>query len=200
MSCATWRESVPETARPGPLRSANFFDRVLPRVYLRGVTTAEKFDELISALVRAASVVYGKRLISVVVFGSVGRGTARPDSDLDVLIVSEGLPAGRMKRMAEFARVERAMAPALDRARAAGLSTDLSPVFKRPEEAERGSPLFFDMVEDARLVFDRGGFFAGILQGLRKRMQELGSRRVWRGARWYWILKPGRKPGEVIEL
>jgi len=41
------------------------------------------------------------------------------------------------------------MAPALHRARAAGLSTALSPVFKLREEAQRGSPLFLEMVEDA---------------------------------------------------
>jgi hypothetical protein len=164
------------------------------------VTTGGLFEELIGGLRRVATEVYGDRLVSLVVFGSVGRGQARPDSDLDILVVARGLPDGRIRRVREFDAVEKAMAPALAKARANGLSTDLSPIFKTPQEAERGSPLFLDMVDDARLVIDAGGFFAGVLERLRERMRKLGSRRVWKGTRWYWILKPDRRPGEVIEL
>ncbi|MBM4242803.1 MAG: nucleotidyltransferase domain-containing protein [Deltaproteobacteria bacterium] len=164
------------------------------------MTTAGQFAELIRAVEVAAIGVYGDRLMSLVVFGSVGRGTARPDSDLDLLLVADPLPRGRMARVAEFAAVEDALAPRLRRLRDQGLTTEISPVFKTGEEAAHGSPLFLDMVEDARIVLDRDGFFAGILARLRGRLHELGARRVWRGARWYWDLKPDRRPGEVIEL
>jgi predicted nucleotidyltransferase len=164
------------------------------------VSTAQVFDELISALTDAVSRSYADRLVSVVVFGSVGRGTARPDSDLDFLVVADGLPDGRMPRIAEFQEVERQLAPALARARAQGVTTDLSPLLKTPAEAERGSPLFLDLVEDARVAFDRGGFFAALLARLRERLAALGARRVWRGARWYWDLKPDFRPGDVVEL
>lgn len=164
------------------------------------MSTLELFAELIRAVEAAAIAVYGDRLTSLVVFGSVGRGTARPDSDLDVLLVVERLPHGRMARVAEFAAVENAITPLLRRLRDRGLTTEISPVFKTIEEAAHGSPLFLDMVEDARIVLDRDGFFAGVLERLRGRLHELGARRVWRGTRWYWDLKPDRKPGEVIEL
>lgn len=42
---------------------------------------------------------YKERLISLVVFGSVGRGTAGPDSDIDLLLVVNEFPAGRIARM-----------------------------------------------------------------------------------------------------
>jgi predicted nucleotidyltransferase len=54
---------------------------------------------------------YGARLVSLVVFGSIGRGTARPDSDVDLLIVAENLPDGRMARV-ERRGAQRAAAPA----------------------------------------------------------------------------------------
>ncbi|MBI4715493.1 MAG: hypothetical protein HY760_06120 [Nitrospirae bacterium] len=73
-------------------------------------------------------------------------------------------------------------------------------IFKSPEEALKGSPLFLDMVEDARILLDKGGFLADILAALRSRLAALGSRRVWRGNAWYWILKPDLKPGEVFDL
>ena len=73
-------------------------------------------------------------------------------------------------------------------------------MFKSREEAERGSPLFLDMVEDAEIAFDRNDFFSNVLDALRMRLAALGAKRVWRGNAWYWDLKPDVKPGEVIEI
>lgn len=56
------------------------------------------------------------------------------------------------------------------------------------------------MTEDAVLVCDRDGFFAHVLDWLRRRMAELGSWRVWLGEGWYWILKPDMQWGERVEL
>ncbi|MFQ5721592.1 MAG: nucleotidyltransferase domain-containing protein, partial [Candidatus Aminicenantales bacterium] len=81
-----------------------------------------------------------------------------------------------------------------------GINTYISPIFKTPQEAEIGSPLFLDMVEDARILFDRDGFFSKILDRLRQKLKKLGARRIWQGNAWYWILKPDYKPGDVIEL
>jgi predicted nucleotidyltransferase len=164
------------------------------------VTTAAAFDELLAAIEAGCVRHYGQRLVSLVVFGSAGRGTARPDSDVDFLVIAEPLPDGRMARVAEFDEVERDLAPALEKARASGVETTLSPLFKTPAEASRGSPLFLDFVDDARLLVDRGAFFAGVLDRLRARLAALGARRVWCGARWYWDLKPDFCPGDVVEL
>lgn len=133
--------------------------------------------------------VYADRLVSLAVFGSVGRGTARPDSDIDLLLVARDLPSGRLARMAEFAPVQRQLGGA-----------DLSPVFKTPQEAERGSPLMLDMVHDAVLLCDAGDFLAGRLERLRRRLSELGARREPYAGAWYWDLKPDFRPGEEIEL
>jgi len=56
------------------------------------------------------------------------------------------------------------------------------------------------MSEDARLLYDRDAFFAGILQRLRARLAALGAERRRRGRTRYWILKRDFRPGEVIEL
>ena len=78
--------------------------------------------------------------------------------------------------------------------------TFISSVFKTPQEAELGSPLFLDMVEDARILYDKSEFFSKRLERLRKRLKELGTKRVWKGNIWHWVLKPDYQPGEVIEL
>ncbi len=52
----------------------------------------EAFDELLAKLVPVAEAVYGDRLVTVAVFGSVARRTMRFDSDVDFLLVVSGLP------------------------------------------------------------------------------------------------------------
>lgn len=163
-------------------------------------TLHEAFASLQNRVLDAARTVYGDRLVSVVVYGSVARGTMRYDSDVDLVLVAQGLPKGQPRRRVEFEEVERLVEPEMRRLAALGIATELSVVFKTPEEVEIGSPLFFDMVEDAKILFDRGDQFANRLDRLRKRMAELGSKRVWRGNAWYWDLKPDYKPGEIFEI
>ncbi len=169
-------------------------------VRLAAPSISTTFDTVVDSLQRACRAVYGDALVSVAVFGSVGRGAPRPDSDIDVLLVVDPLPNGRMARVQGFSAVEANMEPDVTAARVVGVHTRISPVFKTKEECKRGSPLFLDMVEDARLLVDRDGFFAAVLDRLRTRLAELGSRRVWRGSAWYWDLKPDYQAGDVFEL
>lgn len=160
----------------------------------------ERYADVLRRLVVALRSAYGERLVSVVVFGSVGRGTQREDSDVDFVVVARDLPRGRTARVEEFLPVERALAPALVPPRPELVPIALSPVFKTPAEAEAGSPLFLDLVDDARILYDEDDFFAGRLQRLRDRLAELGARRVFRGNAWHWVLKPDLRPGEVFTL
>jgi predicted nucleotidyltransferase len=140
-------------------------------------------------------------LISVVLFGSVARGTFNFFSDIDVLIIARELPQGRILRVREFEKVDEQLIPLLDELRRkAGIQTEISPILKSPEEAQKGSPLFLDMVEDGIILFDRDNFFSNILDRLRDRLKALGAKRVWRGETWHWVLKPDFKPGEVFEI
>ena len=137
---------------------------------------------------------YGARLISLIVFGSVGRGTSRPDSDIDLLLVVKDLPNGRIARVKEFTPIEIAIGTAIK------THFDLSPVFKTPEEIATGSPLLLDMIEDSRVLFDRDDFFQRAMKNLNERLQRLGARRIWRGNAWYWDLKPDYRQGEIFEI
>ena len=158
-----------------------------------------QYELLLSKLLAACRQHYGARLVSVAVFGSVGRGTPHPDSDLDLLIVAEGLPDGRLARALDFQVVEATLVPDLAEAHAPGLAPELSPVFKTPAEVEAGSPLFLDMIDDARLLYDRENFLRDALAAFQARLRRLGARRIWRGNAWIWDLKPDYKIGEVFE-
>jgi len=113
------------------------------------------FNALLESLKKKCAELYGERLISLLVYGSVGRGTMRRDSDIDLLIVAESLPKGRIRRVREFEAVERSMKAHLDQAWKHGAYALLSPIRKTPYEVRLGSPLLLDMVEDSRIIFDR---------------------------------------------
>jgi predicted nucleotidyltransferase len=66
---------------------------------------SEHVSHLMTDLASVAARHYGDRLVSVVVFGSMGRGTPRHESDLGVLIVADDLPRGRMARVEDFAPI-----------------------------------------------------------------------------------------------
>lgn len=154
----------------------------IKRVYKRHI---EELKERIIAY-------YGERLVSVVIYGSLATGRATSESDIDMLLIVEGLHKRKMKRIEEFIdNVEEKIEH---------IPHYISPIIKTPEEASHGSPLFLDMVYDSIILYDRDDFFKHILDKLRKRLKELGSKRVFKGSKWYWILKPDIKPGEVIEL
>jgi predicted nucleotidyltransferase len=142
----------------------------------------------------------GGNLISVVLYGSVGRGEARRDSDVDLLVVCADLPEGRFARLRVLEPAERDVAEDLARLRAHGIETRLAVIVRTRDEADRTIPLYLDMVEDARLLYDRDGFFGAVLERLRARLEELGAERRQRGRARYWILKRDFTPGEVIEL
>jgi uncharacterized protein len=158
------------------------------------------FNSLLAALKSSCESFYGERLISLAVYGSVGRSTARPDSDLDILVIAHPLPNGRIPRIREFDVVEKNMEAALLEGRKKGFNTVLSTVIKSPHEVRMGSPLFLDMTEDAVILFDRDGFFKSEMTAFKKRLDKLGAKRIWRGDSWFWDLKPDYKTGEIFEI
>lgn len=160
----------------------------------------DTFEEILAAVRDASVRHYGERLVSLAVFGSVARGTAGPESDVDLLLVADPLPRGRMARVREFEEIEVLVEEALAAAARRGLHTILSPVFKTPQEMKVGSLLFLDLADQARILFDRREYLARYLRGLSERLRAMGAQRVQRGGGYYWILKPDLKPGEEIRL
>jgi len=141
---------------------------------------------------------YKDDLISLIVFGSIGRGTFREDSDIDLLIIANNLPNGRIKRINHFMLVEEKMESLLKSLELNQMY--LSTIIKSPEEAIKGSPLFLDMIEDGIILYDKDNFFKDILNKLKENLQKLGAKRIRVGNIWYWKLKKDYQFGEEIKL
>jgi len=136
---------------------------------------------------------FGADLVSVVVFGSRARGTAKAGSDVDALVVVHRLPVNRWKRYDAFRPIARAVSDEFAAA--------LSLIALMPDEAAIVRPYYLGMLSSHILLHDREGFFAGVLKRLEARLVELGARRYMdRDGYEYWDLKPDWKPGDVVTL
>ena len=144
--------------------------------------------------------VYKGDLLGLAVFGSYGRGVARPDSDIDLLLIVDRQSEGRTAAMEAFVPVERAFERWWQEQAEDGTAPALSPVFRTQEELEDGFALLLDMVDDAIVPYDPFHLIEDRLGRLKARLQELGAKRIpYKGA-WYWDLKPDFRPGDVVEL
>jgi len=164
----------------------------------------EAYREYLRRYVEALSQHFGQRLVSVVVFGSVARGTAKiNEGDIDVLVVVEDWRAETWERLEELAGVE-------EEVRKGGLSRLLVrrgiwPVLQNfplsREEARVFQRIYLDMVFEAIVLYDGEGFFEYLMDRLTRRLAELGSRRVQLpDGSWYWLLKPDLKFGEDVTI
>jgi predicted nucleotidyltransferase len=160
----------------------------------------EPYRFLLERLLELILARLGDDLVSVVVYGSVARGSPKKDSDIDILIVADSLPESRMKRQELFLEIESPIEPILNDLWDRGFHTDFSPIILSVNEALRIRPIYLDMVEDAVILYDKDGFFSRVMDRLRGRLRELGARRIWVGDRWYWMLKPDIKFGEVVNI
>jgi len=161
-----------------------------------------EYAPLLEELIRLLREEFGDRVRSVLLFGSVARGTARPDSDVDVCLVIRDLPISRYRR-------HQLLSPVLERLRQGeayttligrGYSPDVAAILYTPEEIQHTKAIFLDFVEDGVVLLDDGAMRAKLNQ-LRARMKTLGSRRVnLEDGTYYWLLKPGLRFGEVVEL
>lgn len=172
-----------------PDRNARAAEAVNQRLFALATTYARFLQERL-----------GENLVSVVLFGSVARGEATANSDIDLLIVAETLPKGRFARLALLDEVEQKVQPLLDGLEEEGISTRISTVLKTRKEAERIVPLYLDLVEDGVILYDAEGFFRAVLARLRASLDQLGARRERLGKIRYWDLKPDLVPGERFEL
>jgi predicted nucleotidyltransferase len=123
----------------------------------------------------------GERLVSVVLFGSRARGDAKPESDWDLLVIAEGLPARYMER---HSFLRRRLPPAT-----AGVSL----LAKTPSEFESYlPPLYLDIALDGKILYDPRGFAATKLNYLRGLIEGAGLFReqTTAGDIWRWRKQP----------
>lgn len=159
---------------------------------------AERYVELSRELL-------GDRLVAAALFGSLATGKFTEESDIDILLVVEGVEGRSLgSRVWDLAPlIERLRETEEGRVwlREVGRGIpDVSPIVLTPGEVRRHPPLLLDLVYDALILYDRG-FLRRELEELRRKLEEVGARRIMLpDGSWYWQLSPRIKWGGVIEL
>ena len=140
-------------------------------------------------------------LHSVVLYGSVARGRAKPESDLDLLVVADFTQhfAARLDALIRLER-SRGIAEELSILEEDGIRTHLSFLPLTVRELEAAPPILLDIVDEGIPLLDDDAFSRVALE-VTRRLRSSGARRVFIGEDdWYWDLKPDYVFGEVIQV
>jgi len=140
-------------------------------------------------------------LTSFAIYGSVARGTAKKTSDVDILIISDDFKGSLASRIDELLNLDGSIESELSWLRDKGIYTSLSFYSLKCTEAEKIPLIFLDLVEDAKIIYDKEGFLKNILLSLKLKLKRLKAERIWLDKdKWIWDLKPDFKPMELIEI
>src|SRR4030067_1092854 len=116
----------------------------------------------------------GFPVVGAVLFGSAATGRATTQSDVDLLVVGENLPAERHRRHREIMDIKRLLAD---------LPVDIilvSPAEVRSNFANH-NPLFLDLAEDGVVLLDRQGILARAIEATRRSVRGGGIVRTGQG-------------------
>ncbi|HID63461.1 MAG TPA: nucleotidyltransferase domain-containing protein [Anaerolineae bacterium] len=163
----------------------------------------ENYQALLEQLLKLLRARLGDRLTTVVLYGSVARGTATLQSDVDLLVIVCDAPSNYFARLDPLLEAWRVLEKSQTVAALyqQGIRPYLSFLVLSEEEANQNRYIFLDMIEEGIILHDRDGYFARRLEALKERLIALGSRRVClEDGTWYWDLKPDLVLGEVFEL
>ncbi len=159
------------------------------------------YKSLLAKLLELVKDKYEDKLISLVLYGSVARGTAKKYSDIDLILIVENI--SYTEAMNRFLLVENLLKKSTEFLSTSkmGYSPEVKPIIFSREEASESRYIFLDVVNDGIILYDRNDFFKERLDKLRKRLKELKSERVLReDGSWYWILVPDLRFGEAFEI
>lgn len=106
------------------------------------------------------------RVISAVIYGSWAKGTQTPDSDMDILIISEEVNPKRHRRTSEIADLKRCLF--------VGFPLDI--LLLTPDEAisnfQNHNPLFLDIAVEGIVLIDSNDFVRKLMEETREYIRQ----------------------------
>lgn len=144
-----------------------------------------------------------EQIICIVLYGSVARGRARPESDIDLFVVAGETDQESSDVQNRIGKLDLDFwdGPESSELRARGYRANIETLVVSKARALRGLPIYLDMTLDAIVLHDPAKFFVQRIELARRQMAELRSYREWIGPEeYFWHLKADAKPGEVFEL
>lgn len=144
-------------------------------------------EEILDDYVRRAGSLK-QRLVSIIQFGSTVRGPLKRETDIDLLLIFETLPVGRLARSEIVEEIEKACLDPLLEKLPKDYNICFSSKLRTVDESKRFSILYLDMVDRSKILFDPQGLAASLIEKTKNWIQQAGAYRVEKGLKWYWVL------------
>lgn len=145
---------------------------------------------------------FSQRLVGVLVFGSVARGSWDRNSDIDLLVVVDGWNKPIWERTKELVNLRRKMRETLEFQRLVerNLPTSIQHYPLSKSEALEPHRIYVDACMEGIILYEKEGFLSKVLGEFREKLSKLGAMRITTASgKTYWHLKQV-KAGEVFEL
>jgi len=135
----------------------------------------------LSLLAERCRSVFGEDLLGLVLFGSIARGEAFPESDVDLLVVMAGHCPLRRALYERWAREIEAR----DQER---VGREVSPHFCHlPASPEDAGGLWFEVSIDGAILWERDGAVSRHLRAIRRYLASGGATRRVQHGHGYWV-------------
>lgn len=159
------------------------------------------YSQFLERVLIEMEVAFGEEtILSVALFGSITRGEADLESDIDLLIIHEPVPYDPVGRFVAL-QLKLEETEEYEELLRKGFYPNLSPVFMTLQELSIKPLILLDIIDHGIVLKDKGDVLKNKMERLKERLRQLGSRRiVFEDGSWAWDLKPDWKPGETIEI
>jgi len=180
------------------------FERKRPRIYR--LISSENFLLLASDKIRKLNIrqerylqlIYDcfrslNRIVnleSLILYGSIARGDAKANSDLDLLVVSDDFHGSIGSRI-EFLlmNIKPMLRDELNFLRRHGYNVFLSFYPLRCNEIYRFPIFLLDLIDDAKIIYDKNNFFEKFLLEFKLKIMGMNARKIKSKHGWIWILR-----------
>jgi predicted nucleotidyltransferase len=161
-----------------------------------------EYEPLLREVMAKLFETFRQNLVSVVLYGSVARGTAGLTSDMDLLLVARGLPESFYDRAKIISGILRQVHDSKVRLwKKSGRYTNVDIFPLTPEEAQIPRLLYLDFLFDSTILYDQDNFMRGVLEKMRDQIKQTGGRRITLpSGKWYWSLHERYRKGVEIAV
>lgn len=169
---------------------------VSARRYYKNSVYKPLIDRYVKTLISALK----DNVLGIVLFGSVARGTANPNSDIDMLVLLKKKSKRIIHKLIKI-NIESYDWRENQILLKKGIYTKIFDIKKTEPELRENPLLLLDILDHGIVLYDPQNKVKQLLADLAKKLQELGAKKVvFEDGKWYWDLKPDWKPGEIVEI